>query len=292
MESQFETLKAAPLVEIEYVELEVRDSLAAIIRLNRPDSLNALNWEMVMAVGEALDEVEGNPRVRAVLITGRGRAFSAGGDLKAYVGLQEDPIDFGQFVDDFHATFGRIKFMPMPVVALVNGICVAGGLELLLNCDFAYMADTASIGDCHLNFGQIGGGGVLALLPRIIGPARARELSFSGRRLSAQECWDWQLVNRVVPADELIEAGLGFARLAAAKSGLGVSAAKYVMNAGWSDGVGLVDSLRLERERNVLYCVTAPDAREGLAAFGEKRTPEYPVRRGPQRPGANGSGTG
>ena len=146
------------------------------------------------------------------------------------------------------------------------------------------MEESASIGDAHLNFGQMGGGGVLALLPRIIGPARARELTLSGRRLSSKECWDWALVNKVVPDGGLIEAGLEFARQAAAKSALGSANAKYVMNAGWADGVGLEEALRLERERNVLYCVTAPDAREGLAAFGDKRRPAYPARPRPNRP--------
>ncbi|HEY5333647.1 MAG TPA: enoyl-CoA hydratase/isomerase family protein, partial [Solirubrobacterales bacterium] len=216
----------APLVEIEHVELGVQNSVAAILWLNRPEALNALSWKLVLAIGQALKEVEADERVRTVLITGRGRAFSAGGDLVSYVELQQSPTDFAQFVDDFHAVFGAIRLMPKPVVALVNGYCVAGGLELLLWCDFAYMAESASIGDSHLNYGQMGGGGVLALLPRIIGPARARELTLSGRRLSSKEAWDWGLVNRVLPDEELLDAGLEFARLAAAKSALGSANAK------------------------------------------------------------------
>jgi enoyl-CoA hydratase/carnithine racemase len=277
----------APLVEVELLDLDVADARAAILWLNRPDDLNPLSWEMVLSIGAALEALEVDGTVRTVFVSGRGRAFSAGGDLKAYVRLQESATDFAQFVDDLSAVLSRIRSMSKPVVALVNGFCVAGGLELLLSCDFAYMEESAMIGDSHLNFGQIGGGGVLALLPRIIGPARARELTLSGRRLTSTECWDWGLVNKVVTDGGLIAAGLEFARQVAAKSSLGSANAKHVMNAGWADGVGLDEALRLERERSVLYCVTSPDAREGLAAFGEKRTPVYPPRTAPGRPEAS-----
>jgi enoyl-CoA hydratase/carnithine racemase len=130
----------------------------------------------------------------------------------------------------------------------------------------------------------MGGAGVLALLPRMIGPARARELSFSGRRLGAEECVQWGLVNRVVPDEDLLEAGLAFARESAAKSALGTANVKHVLNTGWADGVGLEEAARLERERTVLYCVTDAVARVGLAAFGEKRDPNYAPRSKPNRP--------
>jgi enoyl-CoA hydratase/carnithine racemase len=278
------TMAPASMVEIEYVDLGIGDSRAGVLWLNRPEDLNPLGWPMVLAIGEALESLTADRTVRTVLISGRGRAFSAGGDLKAYVELQEDATEFGQFVDDLSGVLASIRSMPIPVVALVNGICVAGGLELLLSCDFAYMASSATIGDCHLNFGQMGGAGVLALLPRMIGPARARELCFSGRRLSSEESLEWGIVNRVVADESLIETGLSFARESAAKSALGTANAKYVMNVGWADGVGLDESARLERERTVLYCTTAPDAREGLAAFGEKRDPVYAPRSLPNRP--------
>ena len=106
------------------------------------------------------------PTVRVVFVTGAGRAFSAGGDLKSYQTLQRDPVRFPQFVKDLHRIFGRLRTLRVPAVALVNGVTVAGGLELMLNCDFALAARSARIGDGHLNFGQMGGGGVLTLLPR------------------------------------------------------------------------------------------------------------------------------
>jgi enoyl-CoA hydratase/carnithine racemase len=265
----------ASLVETELVSLGHGDAHAAFLYLNRPESLNALSWEMVLAFEQALAVVASDDRVRTLLITGRGRAFSAGGDLKSYMTLQRDPQKFPRFMDDIVRTFGSLRTNRVPVVALVNGVTVAGGLELLLACDFAYAAQSARIGDGHLNYGQMGGGGALSLLPRAIGPARARELLFSAELLDADKALDWGLVNRVVPDDELREAGLAFARQLATKSPAAVANAKYVMNVGFADGTGVEATMRLERERTALYCLTSPDSHEGLAAFAEKRTPNF-----------------
>jgi enoyl-CoA hydratase/carnithine racemase len=265
-------------IELERVGLAAGVSQAAVIWLNRPETLNALDHAAVLELAAALAEADDDPRIATILVSGRGRAFSAGGDMKAYLELQQDPVAFPQFMDDLVETFGAIQFLSKPVVALVNGVTAAGGLELLLACDFAFAAESARIGDAHLNYGQMGGGGALALLPRTIGPGRARELFFSGRLLSAAEALDWGLVNRVVADDELIDAGLEFARGVAGKSPAAVANAKYAMNAGWSDGTGLAAALRLERSRAALYCLTLPDSMEGLRAFAEKRDPRYPGR--------------
>jgi len=261
-------------VELDQVELEP-GGVAAIITLSRPEQLNAIDWPTVSRLEQLLIEVEADVAVRAVLITGRGRAFSAGGDLKSYVALQADPVAFPAFLEDLHRTFQFISKMSKPVVALVNGITAAGGLELILSCDFAFAAASARIGDGHLTYGQMGGGGVLTLLPRVVGPARARELVFSGRWLSAEEAREWGIVNRVVPDGELLAAGLEFAAAAAERSPLAMASAKYVMNATWAGGIGVEEGLRLERERNAYYCLTSEDAREGLRAFQEKRRPRF-----------------
>lgn len=256
-------------VEVERVA--TADAEAAIVWLNRPDSLNAIDSAMVLALDVALRELDADESVRVVFVTGRGRAFSAGGDLTAYLELQQDAVAFPRFLDALHSAFGMIRTMSKPVVALVNGVTAAGGLELLLSCDFAFAARSAQIGDAHLNYGQMGGGGVLALLPRIIGPARARELIFSGEFLSARQAAEMGLVNRVVNDDALIATGIEFARGVAAKSAAAVAAAKSVLNGGWADGTGLDSALRLERERTALYCLTLPDSHEGLLAFAERR---------------------
>jgi enoyl-CoA hydratase/carnithine racemase len=266
-----------PIVETELVPLAANGDVAALIYLNRPDTLNAISWDMVHALEAALGQADADARVRAVLITGRGRGFSAGGDLKAYLDLQQDATGFPKFIDDLMRTFSGIRTMRAPVVALVNGVAVAGGLELMLACDFAYAAESARIGDGHLNFGQMGGGGALSYLPRTIGPSRARELMFSAELLDAATALDWRLVNRVFPDDELIEAGLAFAKGVAKRSARAIAAAKYVMNTGIAQGTGLDAAMRLERERTALYCLTDPDSREGLIAFSEKREPAFGI---------------
>lgn len=254
------------------------DARAVLLTLNRQADLNAISWEMLHALDEAIDEIIDEPIVRAVFITGAGRAFCAGGDLKKYIALQRDPREFPQFVDDLHRIFGRLRTLDVPVIALVNGVAAAGGLELILNCDFAIASADARIGDAHLNFGQMGGGGVLSLLPRLVGIQRAADLIFSGRLLSATEALEWALVSRVVDAEALLSEGRELARQYAIKSRLALANAKYVMNAVWSESLSVTASLRLERERNALYCLTSSDAPEGLDAFQSKRQPRFAGR--------------
>jgi enoyl-CoA hydratase/carnithine racemase len=249
--------------------------VVAVVTLSRPDRLNAIDWEMLRELDTVLGDLAARPDLCCVLLTGAGRAFSAGGDLKSYIELQRDPVAFPRFVADVHRVFGRLRELPVPVVALVNGVTAAGGLELLLNCDFAVAGRSARISDGHLNFGQMGGGGVLTLLPRQIGLPRASELIFSGRMLSAEEAVEWGLAIRCVDDAELLENGLTFARQVAAKSPLAVANAKSVLQALWATNGDLASGLRLERERNAYYCLTSEDAPEGLQAFAEKRPPRF-----------------
>jgi enoyl-CoA hydratase/carnithine racemase len=265
------------VVDHEIVD-DATSARAAMVRLNRPEKLNAIDWEMVRELDGVLDAVVADPSVRCVLLTGSGRAFSAGGDLESYLTLQRDPVAFPQFVEDLHTTFGRLRRIPVPAIALVNGVAVAGGLELLLNCDFAIAARSARIGDGHLNFGQMGGGGSLTLLPRAIGRERAAELIFTGRLLDADEAAAWGLVNRVVEDDALDATGLELAREIATKSPLGLANAKEVLQTVWAGRGSEAEALRFERERNDEYCLTSDDAREGLQAFAEKRPPRFTGR--------------
>jgi enoyl-CoA hydratase len=253
-------------------------ALAAVVRLNRPDQLNPIDGEVLDHLAAHLDAIEADAGVRAVLITGAGRAFSAGGDLKKYVELQRDPVAFPAFVRHLHQTFARLRSLRVPVVALVNGVTAAGGLELILNCDFAIVAESARIGDGHLNFGQMGGGGVLTLLPRAIGRAKAMELLLSGRFLSARDAVEWGLASRCVPDDELLDAGLDFAREVAVKSPLAVANAKQVAHQLWADNGSVDAGLSYELERDAFYCLTSHDAPEGLLAFAEKRSPRFEGR--------------
>lgn len=263
-------MELASNVEVERYPLAVDGAVAAFVVLNRPEKLNALDWTMITELEASLHVLDGDSEVRVILITGNGRAFSAGGDLNSYLELQRDPEGFPAFLADLHRVFADISAMTKPVIALVNGVTAAGGLELMLSCDLAYAADTAKIGDGHLNFGQIGGGGSLALLPRAIGPAKARELVFRGGFLTASEAAELGLVNKLVPADQLRQAGLELAETIASHSAAAIEAAKSVLNTGWNEGTGLPLALRLERERAALYCLTLPDSMEGLMRFATR----------------------
>lgn len=262
------------LVRSERLPLEA-GGVARLLTLNRPDDLNPLDEDTVRAFDVALDALEADDDCRVAFVTGAGRAFSAGGDLKKYVALYDDPVGFPAFLDALHAAFGRLRGLSVPFVALVNGVTAAGGLELLLSCDFAIAARGARIGDGHLNFGQMGGGGVLTLLSRVVGLPRASELIFSGRLLEAEEALAWGLVNRVVPDDELVETGLAFAEEVARKSPLAVANAKRVMARSWLERLPVEAGLRDERDVDVDYCLNSHDAREGLHAFAEKRAPRF-----------------
>jgi enoyl-CoA hydratase/carnithine racemase len=264
------------IILAEKISLEVKNQYLGLITLNRPGEMNPLNWPMINELQTALECLSADKSVRVLAISGAGKAFSAGGDLKAYLDLYRDEDRYRMFLDDFRCTLNSIAVLDQPVVALVNGYCVAGGLELMLACDFAYASKSAKIGDGHANFGQVGGAGSNVRLPRWILPNRARELLFTGKLLSANDALEWGLINRVVQDDKLIDAGLEFANEVATKSPLGIRIIKEICNLG-SD-MHLEDALQYEIQRNLNYCLTSHDAHEGLLAFSEKRQPKFEGR--------------
>ena len=263
-------------VLVERIQLKAADQYMGLITLNRSKELNPLDWSTVKELRAALEDIAANKGVRVIAITGAGRAFSAGGDMKGYLTLMRDEEGFRGFLQDFYSTFEFMQTLAQPIIALVNGYCVAGGIELLLACDFAYAAKSAKIGDGHTNFGQIGGAGSNIRLPRWISLPRARELLFTGRLLSADEALEWGLVNKVVPDDKLLEAGLEFANVVATKSPLGIRIIKELCNRGSS--MRLEDALHLEIQEVHHYSLTSHDSREGLLAFSEKRQPKFEGR--------------
>ncbi|HXA33545.1 MAG TPA: enoyl-CoA hydratase/isomerase family protein [Acidimicrobiales bacterium] len=271
------TVEQDDLVTCELIVID-GDQKAALLTLARPDRLNAIDSSMLAALDSRFDALSADPSIRMAMITGAGRAFSAGGDLKAYVELQRDPVGFPAFVAELHRVFRRVRELPIPVISLVNGVAAAGGLELMLYSDWCIASESAVVADGHLNFGQMGGGGVLTLLPRVAGIQRAAEMLFTGRFLTSEELLRWGLVNDVVPSDRLLEAGIEIGRQIIQKSPLAVANAKEIMNAIWSDNSGVPAGLQLERERNAYYCLLSHDAHEGLQAFVEKRTPRYQGR--------------
>lgn len=259
---------------VERYSLDERWQMAVVV-LNRPEHMNAIDWELLLELGQTFDQLAEDPEVRVVAVTGTGSAFSAGGDMERYRSLQQDPAEFPAFLEKSQEVLYRITQYPKPYVALVNGMAVAGGLELILHCDLAIAGRSARLGDAHLVYGQVGGGAVLSLLPRLVGPNRARELILSGRTLTAEEALEWGVVSQVVPDEGLLEAGLAFARQVAEKSPLGVAHAKNVLNTSFWEGTGIRNGARLELEVVTRYCLTSRDAPEGLRAFADKRKPNF-----------------
>ncbi len=253
---------------------EVRDG-AAWITLNRPDAMNAITPAMMGEIVEAFDRAEADRGVRAVTLTGAGRAFCAGADLKFVLEAVAGRSGFsgpGSFTDQLLRTLKRIEGSPLPVVAAVNGLALAGGLELVLVADLVVAAETARFGDAHANYGLLPSGGSSVRLPRKIGPTRAKYLMYTGGFATAGEMREAGLVNTVVPDGGLAEATAALVATLSVKSPLGLARMKRLVD----DGLKQPADTALEGEQTVcaLHALSA-DMEEGLAAFREKRKPQF-----------------
>ena len=247
------------------VRVEVDGGVARVV-LDRPAQLNAISPELLEDLDGACAAIEADAGVGAVTLTGAGRAFCAGADLKVVQELAPDPERWRGFMDRWHRVFDRIERLPMPVVAGVHGLALAGGLELTLVCDLV-VADE-ELGDQHVNFALVAGGGGSQRLPRLIGARRAKELMLLGGWIDARQALAWGLVNRVAPAGAIEETTLGLARELAAKSKAANRTAKLLVDRGLD--VDLRTGLALE-QRVVAEHMLGEDARAGLRAFAERR---------------------
>lgn len=244
----------------------------ARVTLNRPDRLNAISPELLQDLDRACDAVEADAAVRVVTLTAAGRTFCAGADLRAVRELSPDPQRWGAFMGLWHRVFDRIEALPLPVIAGVHGLALAGGLELLLVADLVVADEGARLGDQHANFGLVAGGGGSQRLPRLIGARRAKELMLLGGWLSAAEALAWGMVNRIVPAGTVAKAVEEMAGTLAAGSGSANRTVKTLVNRAFD--TDLAEGLELER-RLVAQHMRSADAAEGLRAFAEKRKPVF-----------------
>jgi len=244
----------------------------ARITLDRPAQLNAISPELLEDLDRACALVEGDASVRAVTLTAAGRAFCAGADLRAVRELSPDPERWGAFMGLWHRVFDRIEALPVPVIAGVHGLVLAGGLELVLVADLVVADEGARLGDQHANFGLVAGGGGSQRLPRLIGARRAKELMLLGGWLSAPEALAWGLVNRVVPAGAVGPAVEEMAAALAQGSGSANRTVKALVARALD--TELAEGLALER-RLVAEHMRSADAAEGLRAFAEKRKPRF-----------------
>jgi enoyl-CoA hydratase/carnithine racemase len=244
----------------------------ARITLNRPDRLNAISPELLEDLDRACAAVEGDGGVRVVTLSAAGRTFCAGADLRAVKELSPDAQRWDAFMGRWHQVFDRIEALPVPVIAGVHGLALAGGLELVLVADLVVADEGARLGDQHANFGLVAGGGGSQRLPRLIGARRAKELMLLGGWLTAAQALEWGLVNRVVPSGTVATAVEEMATTLAAGSGSANRTVKALVNRAFDTDLG--EGLALER-RLVAQHMRSADAAEGLRAFAEKRKPVF-----------------
>ncbi|MFW5967667.1 MAG: enoyl-CoA hydratase/isomerase family protein [Persicimonas sp.] len=246
------------------------DGNIATLTMNRPDQLNALNTQVIEELGEAVDELAGRDGLRALVVTGAGRAFVAGADIKQMNGFDEDEANaFGQ---KGHEVMDALAALPFPTIAAVNGFALGGGLELALACDLIYASDKAKLGLPEVGLGIIPGFGGTQRLGRTIGWHRARELVFSGRQVGAEEAEAMGLVCRVFPADDFTDKVFEVAEEIASNGPLAVRTAKRVMREG--SEMTLEEGNALERD-SFGELFGTDDRREGMEAFVERREANF-----------------
>jgi enoyl-CoA hydratase len=257
-------------MEFKSLLLETIDGVATLT-VNRPQSLNALNSQLLDELESAFRQLERDPAVKAIVITGAGdKAFVAGADIKEMAAMSA--LEGHRFALKGQRVMLAIEKMKKPVVAAVNGFALGGGLELALACDFIYASETARLGFPEVGLGIMPGFGGTQKLARLIGPNRANEMIFSGRMIPAQKGALWGVVNEVFSAEELLPKALETAGTIARMGLLGVGYAKDAIANGLN--MGKEEGFRYEAALFGVLFATA-DQREGMAAFVEKRKPVF-----------------
>lgn len=259
------------VIDIDYS----RDGKVAHVTLDRPDSMNALNAELLEAIKDAFDAVAENDEVRVTILRGKGGNFSAGGDLDEYLkNARERNIEYFDYdIDLVHEAYGAVLDHPSPVLAVVEGYALAGGFEILNSCDLAVATEDAKVGDQHLNFGILPGGTGTQKEPRMLGVRRAKELMFTGRLLDAEEAKEWGIFNWVVPENDIDDKVEDVVDDIVTKSPTALRRTKYLVNL-VVKGVDLETGAEIEREYSKRHMIS-DDVIEGLSAFDEGRDPVW-----------------
>jgi len=251
--------------------LEEVKGRVALITLNRPEALNALNAQIISELNHALDQIERNPDIGCVILTGSAKAFAAGADIKEMYELKYPQI----YLDDLFSDSDRVAARRKPIIAAVAGFALGGGCELALMCDFILAADNARFGQPEIKLGVLPGMGGTQRLTRAIGKAKAMEMCLTGRMIDAVEAERAGMVSRIVPLDTLIDEALKVATAIAAKSLPVAMMVKESVNRAFE--VSLSEGIRFER-RVFHSAFATEDQKEGMAAFIEKREPLFKHR--------------
>ncbi len=249
------------------VELERRGKVA-IIRLNRPGKLNSINTEMVSDIVCAFDSLEKDSGVRAVIVTGNGKAFSAGADV-----LEMSAMAVSEVAREGHLPlWNRIRTFRKPLIAALNGLAAGGGLELAMACDIAIASRSAMVGQTEINLGIMPGAGGTQRLARAVGKQRAMEMVLTGKLITAEEAVECGLVLRTVDGEALLEEALKVAESVCSHPAFAVELAKESINAAFE--TLLQQGLDFER-RDFCISISQKEGVEGMKAFIEKRKPEW-----------------
>ncbi|MGX8701012.1 enoyl-CoA hydratase/isomerase family protein [Caproiciproducens sp.] len=247
-----------------------KENAVGMITLNCPSAYNAVNAEMIGELNAVLTEIENDPGVRAVVVTGGTKVFAAGGDIRFMA--DASPREMEQFIDQCQETTNKISNMSKPFIAAISGLALGGGCELALACDIRIASATAVFGQPEINLGIIPGSGGTQRLQRLVGEGWAKYLIFSGKNIKADTALQIGLVQEVVQADALLDTAKKLAVSLSEKGSFAMGAAKACMNHGRD--IDLAAGLAFERKAwALLFCTD--DQKEGMHAFLEKRKPEF-----------------
>ncbi len=251
----------------ELIEVEQQDGHVALVTIDNPP-VNALNAALLDELSAELARLDADEATRAIVIRGAGeRAFVAGADIKEFPSLREAPREGGS-ARGIQKVGAEVEQMRTPVVAALHGFCLGGGLELAMACDLRVAAEEAQLGQPEIKLGLLPGGGGTQRLPRLVGRGRALLMNMTGDPISGSQAYDWGLVERVVPGEQLLDAALELARTIAERSPHAIATIKRL--AAETRDLPLAEGLRGEAEA-FMRCLASEDGQEGVAAFIEKR---------------------
>lgn len=250
---------------------EKEDNIA-LITLNRPDSLNALSSKLAQELEQVSDEIATDDSVRVVIITGAGRAFSAGADIKEIMSPGEASLGTRLAKGKPLTFFNKIENLDKPVIGAINGLAIGGGCELALVCDLRIASTTAKFGFGEIKIGVIPAGGGTVRSPRLIGIAKAKEMLFFGDPIDAEEAYRLGLVNKVVPPESLLDEAKKWAKTLSQRPPLALKAVKSCVNVGMQ--MPLSAAIDFEAKEAAIL-INTEDRNEGMKAFLEKRQPVF-----------------
>ncbi len=240
----------------------------ALVSLNRPKVLNALSTDLMNELVDCFLDLDKNPEVRVIILTGSDRAFAAGADIAQMVAAT--PID--QINDQRFRTWEMLKLITKPIIAAVNGFALGGGCELAMSCDFIIAGDEAKFSQPEIKIGTIPGAGGTQRLTRAIGKSKAMMMVLTGEMIDAKTAYEWGLVAKVVPSATLLQETFEVAKIISERAPVAVRLAKEAVNKSFE--MTLKDGMDFER-RNFYLTFSSLDQKEGMNAFLEKRNPKY-----------------